>query len=127
MGIAAGRRQSGERDPRCRISKEGDEDLRRPLVQCAHIILGPKGKDLNLRRHGLKIMRPGDKVAKRNAIVAVAHKLAVQLRSWLSSGEIYEPLRNSRTQSQCPPAQRSSTEAGGLIMSCSVVTHDGER
>ena len=115
LGLAAGRRQSGEHDPRCRISKEGDEDLRRLMVQCAHIILGPKGRDSDLRRHGLKIMRPGDKVAKRKAVVAVARKLAVLLHSLWSSGEVYEPLRNSRTRNQSPPAQRPSTEASRVI------------
>ena len=115
LGLAAGRRQSGEHDPRCRISKEGDEHLRRLLVQCAHIILGPTGRDSDLRRHGLKIMRPGDKVAKRKAVVAVARKLAVVLHSLWSSGEVYEPLRNSRTRNQSPPAQRPSSEASGVI------------
>ncbi len=110
LGLAAGRRQSGEHDPRCRISKDGDEDLRRLLVQCAHVILGPKGRDSDLRRHGLRIMRPGDKVSKRKAVVAVARKLAVLLHSLWISGEVYQPLRNSRTQNQSPPAQRPAAE-----------------
>jgi transposase len=103
LGLAAGRRQSGEHDPRCRISKEGDEDLRRLLVQCANVTLNPTGRDSDLRRHGLRIMRPGDKVARRKAVVAVARKLAVLLHSLWTAGEVYEPLRNSRTRNQSPP------------------------
>lgn len=111
LGLAAGRRQSGEHDPRCRISKEGDEDLRRLLVQCAHAILGRKGIDSDLRRHGLKLIRPGDAVSKRKATVAVARKLAVLLHSLWTTGEVYEPLRNSKTRNQSP----SPRQTDGLI------------
>jgi hypothetical protein len=60
-------------------------------------------------------MRPGDKVSRRKAVVAVARKLAVLLHSLWSSGEVYEPLRNSRTRNQPPPAQRPSAETTTAI------------
>ena len=41
LGLVAAKDQSGERDPQERISKEGDEMLRRLLVGSAHYILGP--------------------------------------------------------------------------------------
>jgi len=50
-----------ERDPQRRISKEGDEMLRKLLVSGAHYILGPFGSDSDLRRHGQKIATRGAK------------------------------------------------------------------
>jgi transposase len=55
LGLVPGKEQSGERDPQKRISREGDEMLRRLLVGSAHYILGPFGEDCDLRSHGLKI------------------------------------------------------------------------
>ena len=48
LGLVPARDQSGDRDPQKRISKEGDEMLRRLLVGCAHYILGPFGSDSDL-------------------------------------------------------------------------------
>ena len=96
LGLVPGRDQSGDSDPReKRISKEGDEMLRKLLVSCAHYILGPFGSDSDLRRHGEKIASRGGKNAKKRAAVAVARKLAVLLHSLWVSAEIYEPLRNA--------------------------------
>ena len=95
LGLVPATAQSGDRDPReKRISKEGDEMLRKLLVGSAHYILGPFGSDL--RRHGEKIASRGGKNAKKRAVVAVARKLAVLLHSLWISGEVYEPLRNAR-------------------------------
>ncbi|HEX5912163.1 MAG TPA: IS110 family transposase [Rubrobacter sp.] len=95
LGLVPGRDQSGDSDPQKRISKEGDEMLRKLLVSCAHYILGPFGSDSDLRRHGEKIASRGGKNAKKRAAVAVARKLAVLLHSLWVSAEIYEPLRNA--------------------------------
>ena len=95
LGLVPARDQSGDRDPQRRISKEGDELLRKLLVSCAHYILGPFGSDSDLRRHGQKIASRGAKNSKKRAVVAVARKLAVVLHSLWVSGEIYEPLRNT--------------------------------
>ena len=93
--VVPARDRSGERDPQKRISKEGDEMLRRLLVSGAHYILGPFGSDSDLRRHGQKIASRGGKNSKKRAVVAVARKLAVLLHSLWISGEVYEPLRNA--------------------------------
>ncbi len=101
LGLVPARDQSGDRDPQKRISKEGDQMLRKLLVSGAHYILGPFGSDSDLRRHGEKIASRGGKNAKKRAAVAVARKLAVLLHSLWVSGEVYEPLYNAnRRQGQ---------------------------
>jgi hypothetical protein len=59
LGLVPGKDQSGGRDPQQRISKRGDEMLRKLLVSCAHYVLGPFGEDSDLKRHGLKIAARG--------------------------------------------------------------------
>jgi transposase len=95
LGLVPARNQSGDRDPQKRISKEGDEMLRTLLVSCAHYVLGPFGSDSDLRRHGEKIASRGGKNSKKRAVVAVARKLAVLLHRLWTSGEVYDPLRNT--------------------------------
>jgi len=102
LGLVPARDQSGDRDPqKKRITKEGEQMLRKLLVSGAHYILGPFGSDSDLRRHGEKIASRGGKNAKKRAAVAVARKLAVLLHSLWVSGEVYEPLYNAnRRQGQ---------------------------
>ncbi len=100
LGLVPASDRSGERDPQKRISKEGDEMLRRLLVGSAHYILGPFGSDSDLRRHGEKIASRGAKNAKKRAVVAVARKLSVLLHSLWVTGEVYEPLYNTHRRTQ---------------------------
>jgi transposase len=96
LGLVPATDRSGDRDPQKRISKEGDEMLRKLLVGSAHYILGPFGCDSDLRRYGEKIASRGGKNAKKRAAVAVARKLSVVLhRLWLTA-EVYDPLYNTR-------------------------------
>jgi transposase len=95
LGLVPAQDQSGDRNPQKRISKEGDEMLRKLLVGSAHYILGPFGQDSDLRRHGEKIASRGGKNSKKRAAVAVARKLSVMLHSLWVSGEVYEQLRNT--------------------------------
>ena len=108
LGLRPKQRQSGASDPELRISKAGDRDLRRLLVQSAQYMLGPFGKDSDLRRFGLQLASRGGKAAKRKAIIALARKLAVLLhRLWLT-GEAYEPLRHAeRADSKRQAAKKS--------------------
>ena len=102
LGLAPGQHQSGESDPQQRISKRGDEMLRKLLVQGAHYLLGPFAHDSDLRRHGEKIAERGGRNAKRRAVVAVARKLSVLLhRPWVT-GETYGPLYNARRAGDSP-------------------------
>src|SRR5918995_3040864 len=96
LGLVPATERSGERVPqRRRISKEGDQMLRKLLVSSAHYVLGPFGSDSDLRRHGQKIASRGAKNAKKRAAVAVARKLSVLLHRLWVSGEVYDPLHNA--------------------------------
>ena len=92
--------RSGESDPQKRISKEGDEMLRKLLVSSAHYVLGPFGSDSDLRRHGEKIASRGGKNSKKRAVVAVARKLSVLLHRLWVTGEAYDPLRDAHRRQQ---------------------------
>lgn len=76
LGLTPGERQSGDNSPQQRMTKQGDVHLRRLLVQCSQYILGPKGGDCDLRRHGEKLLARGGAHAKQKALTAVARKLS---------------------------------------------------
>ncbi len=96
LGLCPRVQSSGDKDPQLSISKTGCGYMRRILVQAAHYILGPFGKDCDLRRYGGRIAERGGKAAKGRAVVAVARKLAVLMHRLLVSGETYQPLRNAK-------------------------------
>ena len=96
LGLVPRSRDSGDRQPQLRITKEGDVALRRVLNQAAHYILGPFGPDSDLRRWGLRYAESGAGNAKKRAVVAVARRLAVLMLALWKSGEVYEPLRHAR-------------------------------
>lgn len=94
LGLHPRQYQSGGSDPQLRITKAGNKTLRCLLVQSAQHVLGPFGKDSDLRRFGERLKARGGKAAHKRAVVAVARKLAVLLLSLWRSGRPYEPLRN---------------------------------
>lgn len=93
LGLRPRLKQSGQSNPQLRITKAGDELLRRLVVGSSHDILGPFGPDCDLRRWGLALAARGGKNAKKRAVVAVARKLSVLLHRLWVTGEVYEPLR----------------------------------
>lgn len=97
LGLRPGQSQSGESDPQRRISKTGDRYLRSLLVQSAQYILGRFGPDSALRRWGLKLASSGGKRGKKRAIVAVARKPAVLLRSMWRGGDHFQPFPQTTT------------------------------
>lgn len=99
LGLTPGEHQSGDRNPKRRITKEGDTLLRRLLVQCAHYIVRSKA-DSDLKRAAERILAGGAHRSK--AVTAVARKLAVLLHRLWVTGEIYEPLYNHRTAPAAP-------------------------
>jgi transposase len=94
LGLTPRRDQSGQTDKQLPITKQGNSYMRTLLVGCAHYILGPFGKDCDLRRHGQRIAASGGKNAKRRAVVAVARKLAVLLHRLWADQSVYEPVRS---------------------------------
>jgi transposase len=96
LGLRPARRQSGNKDPELRITKAGDHYLRSLLVNCAQYILGPFGKDSDLRRWGLQLASRGKKSAKKRAVVATARKLAVLLHRLWTTGEVYQAVGYGR-------------------------------
>lgn len=95
LGLTPRKNQSGDKDAQCRMTKAGNEMLRRLLIQAAHYQLGPHGVDSDLRRWGLARAARGARIAKKKAIGGVARKLAVLLHHLWISDDVYEPLRNS--------------------------------
>ena len=104
LGLVPKQEDSGDSQPQLRISKAGDEMLRRLLVGSAQYILGPFGPDTDLRRYGLRLCERGGKNAKKRAAVAVARKLAVLLHRLWVGGEVYEPLRQTSPPTKEPQA-----------------------
>jgi len=100
FGLVPRRDQSGQSDKQLPISKAGNRDVRRLLVQSAQYILGHFGPDCDLRRYGLSLAAKGGKSAKRKAVIAVARKLAVLMLVLWKSSQPYEPLRNQRSEGE---------------------------
>ena len=100
LGLVPATDRSGDSDPQKRISKEGDQMLRKLLVGGAHYVLGPFGSDSDLRRHGEKIASRGAKNAKKRAVVAGARKLCVLLHRLWVTGELYDPLYDVHRREQ---------------------------
>lgn len=105
VGLKPKQGDSGDSQPQLRITKEGDIYLRTMLVQGAQHMLSNRSVDSDLKRWGLKLAERGGKNAKKRAIVAVARKLGVLLHALWTTGEVYEPLRNSAA------AERQSRKA----------------
>ncbi len=92
LGLRPRKSQSSKDDPQLRITKAGDPFVRRLLVIAANYVLGPFGKDSDLRRWGLELAKRGGKNARKRAKVAVARKLAVLMHRLWVTGEVYRPL-----------------------------------
>ncbi len=61
-------------------------------VEKSAYCLGPFGPDTELPRFGQKLAERGGKAAKKRAVVAVAHKLAVLLHRLWVTGEEYQAI-----------------------------------
>jgi transposase len=117
LGLRPRKQKSGNDDPQLRITKAGDPFVRRLLVLSANYILGPFGKDSDLRRWGLKLSERGGKNAKKRAKVAVARKLAVLLHRLWVTGEVYEPLgyQARRLEDAAPQAEPAAPESASEV------------
>jgi transposase len=89
---------SSDSSPQLHITKAGDALVRKYLVSAARYILGPFGKDCDLRRYGEAIAARGGKNARKRAAIAVARKLAVMMHRLWVTGAAYDAdwLQRSR-------------------------------
>jgi len=95
LGLSPKRDQSGGTDKQLRITKAGNSQLRRLLVNCSHYIMGPFGPPCDLRECGERICERGGGIARKKAIIAVARKLSVTLLALWKSGETYCPVKQA--------------------------------
>jgi transposase len=105
VGLAPKSDRSGETSKEKGITHCGDKMLRCLLVQSAQYILGPFGKDCDLRRYGLSLVQRGGRAAKKRAVVAVARKLAVLLHRLWSGKVAYDPFYQAK---RSEPARQSA-------------------
>jgi len=104
LGLCPRSHAAGDSDPQLGISKSGDGYLRRLVTQCAQHILGPFGKDSDLRRMGLRLIARGGRAAKKKAVIAVARKLAVLLHRLWRHGLVYDPLHDTNRRAAAAAA-----------------------
>ena len=88
FGLRPSIRESGGASHYGRITKEGDPEMRRLLVQAAHVHL-MSTRDTALKRWGLELQQ---RRGKGKAAVAVARKLAVLMHRMWITGEDYRAL-----------------------------------
>jgi transposase len=96
LGLCRRRDDSGEHRSELRITKAGDRYMRALLVNCAAQIMGPFGKESDLRTWGLKKMGGGTRVEKRKAKVALARKLSVIMLTLWKSGASYDRFHQTK-------------------------------
>lgn len=105
LGLVPRKKSSGMSDPQMHITKAGDSNMRRLLVNAANYILGHFGPDCDLRRFGERMAgAAGNKGAKKRARVAVARKLAVLLHHLWRTGLVYDPLYGAKARGDLAPA-----------------------
>jgi transposase len=114
--------QSGEVNKQLRITKAGDSDLRRLLVNGAQYILGPHGPDSDLRRWGMKLFERGGTAPKKKAVIAVARKLAVLLLSLWKTGATYDPSRHSKDATTATVGSAAAAAAEPTTVTTHVVS-----
>jgi transposase len=86
-------RESGSVSHYGRITKEGDPEMRRLLVQAAHALLRTTA-DSELKRWALAL---AERRGKSKAVVALARKLAVLMHHLWVTGVVYEPFPHEDT------------------------------
>lgn len=104
LGLVPRQDESGQTSKQLRITRAGDRYMRKLLVNCAQYLLGHHGEkhDCDLRRWGLERARRGGPRGKKQAVVAVARRLAVLMhRTWVT-GEEFKPFRDDRVSDPRP-------------------------
>lgn len=86
LGLRPRVRDSGDRSWRGSITHEGDQEMRRLLVQAAHAALHSRA-DFALKRWALGL---SERIGKSKAVVALARKLAVVMHRMWVTGRSFE-------------------------------------
>ncbi len=94
LGLRPRLRASAETVHRGRITKEGDADVRRLLVQAAHAHLRSRA-DTALKRWAAALI---PRLGKRKAVVALARKLTVVMHRLWITGEVYQPFPTNQAK-----------------------------
>lgn len=115
LGLTPKQHESGESQPECRITKNGDKLLRSLLVQGAHCILRKNAPDSDLRKWGLEKAGTGSKKTKKRAVVAVARRLAVLLHHLWVTGEVYDPQYNRKAAELAAAKAKNKAAAGKQV------------
>ncbi len=88
LGLRPRLRSSGGHEHRGRITREGDSEMRRLLVQAAHCALRSK-RDSALKRWAEQLLQ---RVGKSKTVVALARKIAVLLHHLWVTGGSFRPF-----------------------------------
>ncbi|MEJ2289777.1 MAG: IS110 family transposase [Deinococcales bacterium] len=91
FGLRPSMRESASMRHFGRITKEGDPEMRRLLVQAAHACLLTKA-DSELKRWALAL---AERKGRSKAVVALARKLAVLMHHLWVTGEVYQAFPNN--------------------------------
>ncbi len=91
LGLRPRMRESAERSHFGSITRQGDAEMRRLLVQAVHGCLRSH-QDTDLKRWAEEL---AGRIGKKKAVVALARKLAVVLHHLWVSGEDYQALRQA--------------------------------
>lgn len=89
LGLRPRMRESAERSHFGRITRHGDSEMRKLLVQAAHGCLRSR-QDTELKRWAEQL---AGRVGKKKAVVALARKLAILLHRMWVTGEDYQASR----------------------------------
>jgi transposase len=92
LGMRPRLRASGGQEHRGRITKEGDHQMRRLLVQAAHGMLRSR-RECALKRWAEGLI---PRIGKRKAVVALARKLAILMHHLWVSGESFEAFAQAK-------------------------------
>ncbi|MDX2438428.1 MAG: IS110 family transposase [Acidobacteriota bacterium] len=93
FGLRPSMRESASVSHYGRITKEGDPEMRRLLVQAAHACLLTKA-DSELKSWALAL---AERKGRKKAVVALARKLAVLMHHLWVTGEVYQAFPNRET------------------------------
>ena len=89
MGLRPKMRESGGSSRYGSITRQGDSEMRRLLVQAAHGLLRSRA-DSDLKQWAQEL---AGRVGKTKAVVALARKLAVVMHAMWARGESFRPFR----------------------------------